>query len=399
MSKSAGLTPGRWAVISVSMVLASMGMVALLHALETPQPLKSELPGEAHLYRWRRRSIFYKVLGAAEAPPLVLLHRPEIGASGHEMARIMAPLAETYRVYTLDLLGFGLSDRPGVEYSTELYNTLCQDFLREIVGGSATLLASGLSCNYAVAVAASAPELCASLILISPSALQGKQPIALTQYAEQPLIKALLYPLLSTYLAFRLTNRLQQTLKEDFARFYANTRQLGAEHAAMARVAGRLTDNVEAQFERLQQPVLMIWGTQALDSQPTVANLQKATALANPRQARKVELVQGAALVAHTEQPEDVVNMIRHWQQETSFSLAASLDKASTGLNGEKAAEPATASGDEIEKGEVIAYCVKCKQRRKMLNAHKVIMKNGRPAMRGACSVCGSGINRIGDLN
>src|SRR5487761_1041106 len=90
---------GRWVGVGASAALAAVGVVALRHALETPQPLKSLLPGEALLYRWQRRSVFYKVLGSAEAPPLILLHTPDIGASAREMQHIMSPLAQTYRVY------------------------------------------------------------------------------------------------------------------------------------------------------------------------------------------------------------------------------------------------------------------------------------------------------------
>lgn len=41
------------------------------------------------------------------------------------------------------------------------------------------------------------------------------------------------------------------------------------------------------------------------------------------------------------------------------------------------------------------AYCVKCKEKREMLDAEKVTMKNGRPAMKGKCSVCGTGMYKI----
>ncbi len=41
------------------------------------------------------------------------------------------------------------------------------------------------------------------------------------------------------------------------------------------------------------------------------------------------------------------------------------------------------------------AYCVKCKQKRDMKDVEKVTMKNGRPAMRGKCSVCGTGMYKI----
>ncbi len=36
------------------------------------------------------------------------------------------------------------------------------------------------------------------------------------------------------------------------------------------------------------------------------------------------------------------------------------------------------------------AYCVKCKQKREMKDAHEVTMKNGKPAMKGTCAVCGT---------
>ncbi len=41
------------------------------------------------------------------------------------------------------------------------------------------------------------------------------------------------------------------------------------------------------------------------------------------------------------------------------------------------------------------AYCVKCKQKREMKDAQKVKMKNGRPAMKGRCPECGTGLYRI----
>lgn len=42
-----------------------------------------------------------------------------------------------------------------------------------------------------------------------------------------------------------------------------------------------------------------------------------------------------------------------------------------------------------------IGYCVKCKEKREIKDPVKVTMKNGRPAMRGICSVCGTGMYKI----
>lgn len=42
------------------------------------------------------------------------------------------------------------------------------------------------------------------------------------------------------------------------------------------------------------------------------------------------------------------------------------------------------------------AYCVKCKQKREVSNPQRVMLKNGRKATKGKCSVCGTPVYRIG---
>ena len=42
------------------------------------------------------------------------------------------------------------------------------------------------------------------------------------------------------------------------------------------------------------------------------------------------------------------------------------------------------------------AYCVKCKATRPMANGQAIFMANGRPAARGECAVCGTGLFKIG---
>lgn len=41
-------------------------------------------------------------------------------------------------------------------------------------------------------------------------------------------------------------------------------------------------------------------------------------------------------------------------------------------------------------------YCVKCKAKRDVSDVQKVTMKNGRPAMKGKCPVCGTTVFKIG---
>ena len=43
----------------------------------------------------------------------------------------------------------------------------------------------------------------------------------------------------------------------------------------------------------------------------------------------------------------------------------------------------------------VIGYCMKCKKKQEMKETVEVTMKNGRKAMKGKCSVCGTGMYKI----
>ncbi len=43
-----------------------------------------------------------------------------------------------------------------------------------------------------------------------------------------------------------------------------------------------------------------------------------------------------------------------------------------------------------------MGYCVKCKSKRTMKGATKTKMKNGRPATKGKCAKCNTGMFRIG---
>ena len=93
----------------------------------------SVLEGEHGRYAWTRGGISYTVRGRGE--PLVLIHGIYAGASSFEYRRVFAQLAEHHRVYAFDLLGFGLSDRPRITYTPDLYVALIQDFVRQVVGG------------------------------------------------------------------------------------------------------------------------------------------------------------------------------------------------------------------------------------------------------------------------
>ena len=44
---------------------------------------------------------------------------------------------------------------------------------------------------------------------------------------------------------------------------------------------------------------------------------------------------------------------------------------------------------------EIIGYCVKCREKRAIVSATNVTLKNGRMAVKGCCPQCGTGMYRI----
>src|SRR6266852_2222459 len=113
--------------------------------------LNTVLTGEERRYPWKYGDMFYEVKGARDAKPLLLIHSFGPGASSYEWRKNVDALSEQFRVYTLDLLGFGLSDRPGIDYTDETFTDLISDFLKEAIGKPAVVVAHGLTCAYVIA--------------------------------------------------------------------------------------------------------------------------------------------------------------------------------------------------------------------------------------------------------
>jgi len=394
----------------IFLALVGMVLLTLRYIIKTPQPLKSILPGKEHLYKWTYGHIFYKVLGKADAPPLLLLHAPGIGASSHEMHALMEPLAQHFRVYAPDLPGFGLSDHPGMAYTADTYVKLGHDFLVEVIGQPATLLASGLSCNYSIAIARNTAELCNGVVLLSPTALftqsERKQRLWLAQLAKNPVIALMLYSVLTTPVVLRaLIAREYATSYQDIsqaklAALSAAAHQLGAQHAALAYLAGALDLDVSDQLEKFTQPGLIIWGANTLHHLHYIANRHVVAQL------KEAPPVHGTGIQVQEECPDEVVADILAWHRESSQEKAPAAPALQQQARAKETVvvrendvpavqEEKEAAFIPADSADVEAYCVKCRQKRIMQSATKIVTKNGRTAMEGRCPVCGTKLFRF----
>ena len=103
--------------------------------------------------------------------PVVLIHG--FGASFYHWRKNIPALAQNSRVYAIDLLGFGQSEKPtpgvGASYTFETWGQQIIDFCREVVGGPAVLVGNSIGCIVAMQAAVDGPEWVSGVALLNCS--------------------------------------------------------------------------------------------------------------------------------------------------------------------------------------------------------------------------------------
>jgi pimeloyl-ACP methyl ester carboxylesterase len=283
--------------------------------------LDGDVGGECLTSPWRHGEISYRVAG--QGAPLLLLHGIDAAASSFEMRHNVAALGESFRVYAPDLLGFGLSDRPRLRYSPETYAELIADFLRDVVGEPAHVVASSLTGAFAIRAAHAHAASVRTLTLICPTGIERQAgPPTFAQHVaymlfSAPLLGPRLFALLTSrpsmryYLRSIAYHQRSRVTPDVVEAYHRSGQRPGARWAPRAFVGGRLNLNIADHFATLRQPILLVWGRQAkttpLDTAP--AFLER-----NSRAVLKV--FDNAGLVPHDEQAEAFNDYLRTWIKE-----------------------------------------------------------------------------------
>ncbi len=240
--------------------------------------LPAALPGERlNFHSPAAGRISYYHSQTSQGRPLVLLHSINAAASAYEMRPLFLHYRTRRPVLVPDLPGFGFSERQRRVYSPMFYRDAILNFLEQVVGEPADVVALSLSSEFAALAALAVPERFASLALISPSGFRLDQDKRSAQQAAQSGISNLIHPVFSFPLWARplfdlLTTKtsIEYYLKKSFIGqvppdlidyCYAAAHQPGAEHAPLYFVSGKLfTPNVRRSvYNRLQVPTLVVY--------------------------------------------------------------------------------------------------------------------------------------------
>ncbi|MFZ4728043.1 MAG: alpha/beta fold hydrolase [Pseudanabaena sp.] len=124
-------------------------------------------------WTWRDYEIGYCAEGLDEnldKPAIVLIHG--FGASVGHWRKNVPILAQKFRVYAIDLIGFGSSAQPKpseLAYTFETWGQQVADFVNEVVGDRAILVGNSIGAVVAMQSAIYAPELIFKTVLINCS--------------------------------------------------------------------------------------------------------------------------------------------------------------------------------------------------------------------------------------
>lgn len=307
-------------------VLAGGAGVAALAALNASirrnasEPDNSALGGDAHFYDWKQGRVFYKTAGQQNhGLPLLFVHGVGAGVSSFMWRKNFDDLASNFRVYALDLLGFGLSDKPATAaYSADLFVELIADFIREVSGAPVNIVGSSVGGAYAIRVADEHPELVNAMILIAPTGADklsqrpGMAGAAFYGLLQSPVLGTSFYNVMASersirdyarrYLFYdsrRVTDRLVTNL-------YATSHQPGAQYAMAAFLSGYLNTDTRAAFSRLKQPVILAWG-----KQDTTAPIQQGMSLLELNPRASLEVFDFCRMMPEQEQPEKFNSLVR----------------------------------------------------------------------------------------
>lgn len=302
----------------------ALGSVALVAgtnaalAAATP-PLWPILAGETKRYSWRDGEISYAVRGTGT--PVLLLHGIYASACGYEMRRVFAPFAERYRVYCPDLIGFGLSDRPAIDYTPTIYMQMLRDFVQDVVGRSCIVVASSLTAAYVIQLAFDHPGLFRRLVLALPTGLEQlvdraptrakaagyaalKSPIA-GEAAFNALVSK---PSLHYFLEKQSYYDSSAVTDEMVEYYHVAAHQKNARYAPAAFVAQQLNWPVRHAFAGLTQPTLVVWGANAM-----IAPLKYAQTFRHVNPRTRMEILERCGAVPHDECADRFVALVQQW--------------------------------------------------------------------------------------
>ena len=188
---------------------------------------------------------------------LVLIHG--LGASAERWSQVIPIFAEQFRVVVPDLIGFGYSDKPLVDYTPEFFLDFLEKFFIESKIDRPNIIGSSLGGQLSAEYASSHSQNIEKLVLVSPAGAMKQSTPALDAY-----IMAALYPNdQSAKNAFEMMEASGEDIEDEIVSGFVERMRLpNAKLAFMSTILGlKNSELITSKLPSISVPTLIIWGS------------------------------------------------------------------------------------------------------------------------------------------
>jgi pimeloyl-ACP methyl ester carboxylesterase len=239
----------------------------------TTQQLSIEGSTERLDWTWQGHKITYTVAGSGI--PLLLVHG--FGASiGHWRKNIPVLAASGYKVFAIDLLGFGNSDKPAIDYSLELWQNLLRDFWSTHIQQPTVFIGNSIGALLCLMLVADDPEITLGGVLLNSAGGLSHRPDELNPLLR--FVMATFNRLVSSEVTgkflfdrIRQKHRIRSTLYQVYRDRASVTNELvnmlyepachpNAQKVFASVVTAPAGPKPEDLLPKVERPLLVIWG-------------------------------------------------------------------------------------------------------------------------------------------
>ena len=292
-------------------ILTGIGILylALIIIAYLPQkitPVEQLAGKEDKFIRVKGHDIHY--LKQGEGTPLILVHG--FACSTYTWRKLIPLLADQYTVYALDLLGFGLSDKPpDGNYDLRSQGSLVLDFMNALHLPSATLVGHSMGGVVVAYAAVEAPEQVKALVLVDAGFYSGGAP-AFLRYIFFPLDRIMAKQfytkemrMKSFFRSYYNKSFITDEVMEGYMLPTTTPHAVDALARMMKEVGPRKYEGIS---EHISEPTLIVWGEQDLPIPP-----RDGERLNREIKGSKLMIVKECGHMSPEEKPEELAKAIK----------------------------------------------------------------------------------------
>jgi len=255
--------------------------------------------------------------GPRDCKTLILLHG--MGASAERWSRVIPTLSRDYRIIAPDIIGFGYSDKPAVEYTMDFFVDFVKLFLDNLGISKASIIGSSLGGHIATEFAIRFNHMVEKLVLVSPAGMMRKSSPTLDRY-----IMSALYPEHQrVYEAFSEMVYDSNTINQEILMDFINRMSLpNAKYAFMSTLLGiRYAPDLRGRLSSITAPTLLMWG----ENDTTIPLAEYSNQYNGIPNMEEIVVIKNCRHIPHVEKPATFNRIVLRFLMRTSLIPATQL--------------------------------------------------------------------------